>query len=161
VVGDRCPQASSNDYIGQAKLELSDVHATKQFEGWFPVTSAKKNKTKPRGEIQIKYRVFTAEGMRRFALTHDHVLLVADRELITRLGAEVNKGFWKGIFDYFNLNGDGGISHLELAGLLEGIGAPMSDDQLHDLVRNRITSYMVSCTPRLTHHGAHVGGGIR
>lgn len=101
-------KASSNDYIGQAKLELSDIHATKQFEGWFPVTMLKKNKTKSRGEIQIKYRVYTAE--------------------------EVNKGFWKGIFDYFNLNGDGGISHLELAGLLEGVGAPMSDDQLHDLV---------------------------
>lgn len=62
--------------------------------------------------------------------------------------AEVNKGFWKGIFDYFNLNGDGGISHLELAGLLEGVGAPMSDDQLHDLVHTPDTPD----TPDTTHH---------
>lgn len=63
-------QASSNDYIGQAKLELSDIHATKQFEGWFPVTMLKKNKTKSRGEIQIKYRVYTAEGTPRSSPIH-------------------------------------------------------------------------------------------
>jgi phosphatidylserine decarboxylase len=101
-------KASSNDYIGQAKVELTDMYVTKEFEGWFPVTLAKKGKTKPRGEIQLKYRVFFAE--------------------------EVHREFWKGIYDYFDINGDGGITHLELAGLLEGVGAPMRDDQLHDLV---------------------------
>jgi hypothetical protein len=49
---------------------LSDIHATKQFEGWFPVTMLKKNKTKSRGEIQIKYRVYTAEGTPRSSPIH-------------------------------------------------------------------------------------------
>lgn len=101
-------KASANDYIGLAKLELHDALAKKQAQEWLPITLLKKNKVKPRGELQVKYRVFSAE--------------------------EVQRGFWKGIYDYFNTDNSGGISHLELAALLEGVNASMTDVQLQQLV---------------------------
>jgi phosphatidylserine decarboxylase len=101
-------KASSNDFIGVATLKLADVLESKSFDGSLPVLlhKKKKKKDKSRGEIKIAYRVYFAD--------------------------EVMRIFWKDVFDFFD-SSENGMSALEFAGLLEAIGAPVSNDQLSEL----------------------------
>jgi len=103
-------KASSNDHIGEAKLELSEVFSKKEFKGWLPVLKYNKGHHPPkhRGEIEIKYKAYSNE--------------------------EVLKEFWKDIYDYFRVKSETGITQLELAALLEGIGSPMRNHQLAKLM---------------------------
>jgi phosphatidylserine decarboxylase len=104
-------KVSTNDFIGTVTLDLQSYYQSKSVAGFFPIELHKKKKnktkTKARGEIELSIRVLFKE--------------------------EVERQFWQGIFDFFDIDKSGRLTSVELEGLLEGIESAMTTEDVEAL----------------------------
>ncbi|KAL6068953.1 phosphatidylserine decarboxylase [Balamuthia mandrillaris] len=100
-------KVSSNDFAGTAVLDLSTLHPKQPVDVWLPIKREHKHKQKTYGEVHIKAQMYTKP--------------------------EVEAMFWRGVMDHFDTNKSGSIGHLELIGLLDGIGSSLTDEEIETL----------------------------